>query len=259
MDKETKVGFTVIILIFILVFGYLWLTNFKIRQRRHYYFIKFKEVGWVKKGDPVTILGVPNGKVEDVKLYPDSVVVKISINDLRLTHGTMAYIESQGIIGQMRIAIKLGKGTPLKDGSMIQGIKRKDLADLIAFLGDASDSIMDIIHNLNMATRKMDTSLSSMKIDINRFLIRTDSHFDSLVTLLSSEKVNLDTTHILFNRLLSDYDTVAILLKLSKGSLIKFIQEDTLYRHIDSSAQALLNLIDDMKKHPEKYLKISVF
>ncbi len=259
MDKETKVGLTVITLIFILIFGYLWLTNFKIRQRRHYYFIKFKEVGWIKKGDPVTILGVPNGKVEDVKLYPDSVIVKISINDIRLTEGTIAYIESQGIIGQMRISIKLGKGKVLKDKSTIVGIKRKDLADIIAFLGEASDSIMEIIHNLNTATRKMDTALSSMKMDIRKFLNKTNNHLDSLIVLLSGEKTNLDTTHLLFNKLLSDYDTVAILLKLSKGSLIKFIQEDSLYRHMDSTTKELLKLIQDIQEHPEKYIKISVF
>ena len=259
MDRETKVGFTVIALLSILIFGYLWLTNFKIRQRRHYYFIKFKEVGWVKKGDPVTILGVPNGKVEDVKLYPDSVMVKISVNDMKLTKGTIAYIESQGIIGQMRISLKLGKGGPLKEKSVIQGIKRKDLADIIAFLGDASDSIMNIIHNLNVATKKMDTALSAMSLDVKRFLLRTDAHLDTLVSLLSGEKKNLDSTHIIFNKLLADYDSVATLLKLSKGSLIKFIQEDSLYRHIDSTAKILNDLLEDIKKNPHKYLKISVF
>ena len=259
MDKETKVGLTVITLFLILVLGYLWLTNFKIRKRRHFYFIKFKEVGWVKKGDPVTILGVPNGKVEDVKLYPDSVIVKISVNDIRLTEGTVAYIESQGIIGQMRISIKLGKGKELKDKSTIIGIKRKDLADIIAFLGEASDSIMEIIHNLNIATRKMDTALSSMRIDVRRFLVKTDSHLDSLLTLLSGEKNNMDTTHALFNKLIADYDTIAILLKLSKGSLIKFIQEDSLYRHMDSTTKELLKLIQDIQAHPEKYIKISIF
>ncbi len=259
MDRETKVGLTVIALLSILIFGYLWLTNFKIRQRRHYYFIKFKEVGWVKKGDPVTILGVPNGKVEDVKLYPDSVIVKISVNGMKLTEGSIAYIESQGIIGQMRISLKLGKGKPLKEKSVIPGIKRKDLADIIAFLGDASDSIMDIIHNLNVATKKMDTALSAMRIDVSNFLKRTDAHFDTLVALLSAEKVNLDSTHTMFNKLLADYDTVAILLKLSKGSLIKFIQEDSLYRHMDSTAKAINSLIEDIKKNPDKYLKISIF
>ncbi len=259
MDKETKVGFTIISLILLLIFGYLWLTNFKIRQRRHYYFIKFKEVGWIKKGDPVTILGVPNGKVEDVKLYPDSVMVKVSVNDIRLTEGTKAFIESQGIIGQMRISIKLGKGKVLKDKSTIPGIKRKDLADIIAFLGDASDSMMKIIHNLNVATKKMDTALSSMKQDLQRFLNKTGEDLDSLVALFSYEKINLDTTHLVFNKLLSDYDSVAILLKLSKGSLIKFIQEDSLYRHIDSTTKELIKLIRDIQEHPEKYIKISVF
>ncbi len=259
MDRETKVGLTVIILLGILIFGYLWLTNFKIRQHRHYYFVKFNEVGWVKKGDPVTIMGVPKGKVEDVKLYPDSVMVKISINDMRLTEGSIAYIESQGIIGQMRISLKLGKGKPLKEKSVIQGIKRGDLADIISFLGDVSDSIMCIIHNLNIATVKMDTTLSAMRVDVNRFLVRTDARLDTLVTLLSNEKVNLDSTHVLLNKLLADYDTIAIILKLGQGSLIKFIQEDTLYRRIDSTTRILNDLLEDIKKHPDKYLKISVF
>ncbi len=259
MDRETKVGLTLITLFAIFIFGYLWLTNFKIRAKRHYYFIKFKEVGWIKKGDPVTVLGVPNGKVEDVKLYPDSVIVKISINDLRLTKGTIAYIESQGIIGQMRISLKLGKGKPLEDKSTILGIKRKDLADIIAFLGDASDSIMHIIHNLNIGIKKMDTTLTSTKYDIQTFLMRTSSHLDTLKALLSSEKTNLDTTHKMLNKLLADYDTVAIILKLSNGSLIKFIQEDSLYRHMDSTINVLNGLLKDLKEHPEKYLKISVF
>lgn len=259
MDRDTKVGLTVIGLLSILLFGYLWLTNFKLRQRRHYYFINFKEVGWIKKGDPVTILGVPNGKVEDVKLYPDSVKVKISINDIKLREGAIAYIESQGLIGQMRISLKPGKGKLLKEKSVIPGIKRKDLADIIVLLGDASDSIMRIIHNVNVVTEKMDTALFAMRDDIHKFLAHTNTQLDSFLHLIESEKENLDSTHRLFNNLLANYDSVAILLKLSKGSLIRFIQEDSLYRHMDSTTKALHDLIKDIKKNPERYLKISIF
>lgn len=259
MSRETKVGFTVTILTLILVVGYLWLTDYKVMKKTHHYHINFKQVGWIKKGDPVTVLGVPQGKVDDIKLYPDSVVVKISIKEIRLTHGTIAYIENQGLIGQMRIALKLGNGTPLAENSTIKGIKKKDLSDIISFLGNASDTIMALMHNAKLASKRIDSFLSFSENEMSFLSKHITKKTDSLQNQMLSAKKSLDTTQIYLRKLLADYDTVGMMLKLSKGSFIKFIQEDSLYRKIDSLTININSLVEDIKKHPVRYLHFSLF
>lgn len=257
MKRETKVGLTIVVLVSLLVFGYLWVKEYRIRVRKHEYYISFPEVGWVKKGDLVTILGVPKGRVEKVVLYPDSVVVKVSLDEIYLTEGSHAYIESQGLIGQMRISIILGKGDTLKEGSLIRGVKRKDLGELISSVGDLVDSLLTVVDRVNSLSITVENFTNSLNNNLVVFRRELTDFKDFLKDLLASQGENLDTSFVILNKTLTDLDSLVATLQSS--DLIKRISSDTLYNDIDSLILEMRSLIKDIKENPSRYFKVSVF
>lgn len=257
MKRETKVGLTIVFLVSLLVFGYLWVKEYRIRTKKHEYYISFPEVGWVKKGDLVTILGVPKGRVEKVILYPDSVVVKVSLDEIYLTEGSHAFIESQGLIGQMRISIKLGKGDTLKEGSLIRGIKRKDLGELISSVGDLVDSLLTVVDRVNSLSESIENFTNSLNGNLVTFRKELIDFKDFLKEWLANQGENLDTSFVALNKTLTALDSLASTLQSS--DLIKRISSDSLYNDIDSLVLEMRSLIKDIRENPSRYFKVSVF
>src|SRR3990172_691249 len=142
---KIRVGVAVVLGIAILIFSYTWLTEFQIQREKHFYRVRFTEVGWIKEGDVVTVLGVPKGRVQKIELFPDSVLLHISLQDTELREGARARLESQGLIGGMRIGMTLGHGAPLPEGSVIPGVGGGGVAELVTNFGQfmrQSDSLL---------------------------------------------------------------------------------------------------------------------
>jgi ABC-type transporter Mla subunit MlaD len=96
--EKIKVGILVIGGLIVFIVGYFWLSQISFHKKKYHYRIRFKEVGWINKGDIVTVLGVPKGRVEGIELYPESVIVKIWIEDYPLRKGARAWLESMGFM-----------------------------------------------------------------------------------------------------------------------------------------------------------------
>ena len=62
----------------------------------------------------------------------------------------------------------------------------------------------------------------------------------------------LDTTIAKINTVINDVQT-------QQGTIGKLIYDTTLYKHIDATVISADSLITDIKKHPKKYINISVF
>ena len=83
----------------------------------------FDNISGLKAGDQVQVAGVPVGKVVVISLQPNNERARL---DMRLNKGVeidsdaIASIETSGLIGDKYVAIELGGGDPLKEGSTIQ-------------------------------------------------------------------------------------------------------------------------------------------
>lgn len=254
-----KVGITVVLGIIVLLFGYSWLNEFRIHRERHYYKIRFKEVGWINKGDVVTVLGVPKGRVKDIELFPDSVLVTVWIDGYRLREGATAWLESLGIIGQMRLGITLGSGEPLPDWSTIPGTAKEDLGDVISRLASfltKSDSLLvggiqlvgeakDVLGGASGKLARTLDNINALVVEVRKMLIEKSAEVDS-------SRLKLD---LLVNKL----DSIETLILEGRGTLGKLLQEDDLYYRADSALRSLEELLRDIRENPRKYITVKIF
>ncbi len=255
-----KVGIAVVVAVVVFVLAFSWLTQFSLHKKRYHYRIKFKEVGWINKGDIVTVLGVPKGRVEGIELYPDSVMVKIWIEDYPLREGAKAWIESAGFIGQMRLGVSLGHGPPLKENSIIEGTTKKSISELVsdmgAFLARSDTFLRKAVELLTETSKNIGDVSGSLLTEIHLLVQNLNSTIDSLKGSTQGMKENLSTALVSIKNTAQKLDSIATVVQTGKGTLGKITKEEDLYYEMDSTIRELRSLIKDIRDHPERYLSV---
>ncbi len=270
---KIKVGLMILMGLVVLILGYYWLRNYQLRKEYHTYRVKFRKIGWVNKGDLVTVMGVPKGRIEDIQLYGDSVIIIAKLEDVRLRRGATATLVSLGIIGQMRLSFTLGNGPPLPDNYTIEGRTQKDMGEVISEMGSflaSSDSLIG--YGIQLMNQTSDIlKIASQKI------VSSSQKFDSLVVTLNNlsnylkltvnelypqlkrSVQNADTTVKNLNKLIADVDSLTSVILSEKGTAGKIVNDDSLYIELKNTLKSLRELMDDIKEHPKKYVQIKIF
>jgi len=292
---ELKVGVVVLSALAILILGIIWVKGIRFDQTRYRYSVIFPNVGSLEVGDPVCVSGVPKGKVEKIKLYQGDVLVTFNLTkDVVLKKDARFTIMNVGLMGERFIAVQTGYSDTLLDlsrpirgfydtgipevmgkmGEMITEIRRLT-AHLEAVVGTRSsrDALIQTIENLKEITRKTNAfldrnqrkfdqtlgDLSSTSAELRKMVMQNKKKFQNTVDNFSSASEKLD-------RITTTLDSVSISLKKlsarmenGEGTLGQLLNDTTLYQQIKKTTLRVDSLILDIKRHPKRYLKISIF
>jgi phospholipid/cholesterol/gamma-HCH transport system substrate-binding protein len=103
------VGAVVVTLVIAMFIAVLWLARFAGADDQHFDIFFKQSITGLAIGSPVAFNGVPVGKIEEIKLLPDTpqfVRVRISIaEDVPVLKGTTAAVEGVGFTGVSQIAL----------------------------------------------------------------------------------------------------------------------------------------------------------
>lgn len=103
------------------------------------YRAQFGDISGLKSGDIVRIAGVEVGQVQDISINPDAVVIVEFSSDesVRLTHGTMALIRYDNLIGGRYLELQEGAGgtDALAPGDTIPLDRTQPALDLDELIG----------------------------------------------------------------------------------------------------------------------------
>ena len=292
---ELRVGLVVLVSCAILVLGLIWVKGIRFDQTRYRYAVIFPNVGSLEAGDPVSVSGVPKGKVEKIRLHQGDVLVDLNLaHDVVLKKDAKFTVMNVGLMGERFIAVETGYSDTLLDlsrpirgyydtgipevmgkmGEMIEQVKC--LAEnLEAVVGTKSsqDALITVIKNLKEITdktnalldrnqNKFDRTLSDLSYtsaELKKMVGENKGKLQSTVDNLSlaSEKfagmtVTLDSLSVSLNKLTSKIES-------GEGTLGQLVNDTTLYQEIKKTAQNVDSLILDIKRHPKRYLKFSIF
>jgi len=287
-----RVGIFVIISLVILVSGYLWLTNYLEKGNLTQFTIAFPDVSGLELGDGVLILGVNSGKVTDITLKGNNVLVTISVKlQEPLRTGTKFSIKDTSLMGSTRVIIQPGTGSQLLKPSQIQqGSFTTGLTSLASEASSMIKELQTILSRFNKDDNILDKysqtadSLQIVLHNANDFIIKNDENLTATVSLLTqtSQQIadiisrnndNIDSTISGSNELIANLTQTSdsIRLLLEKINLIteqiqnedstfsELTQDDQLYQNLLRSTASLDSLIQDIKNNPKKYLTIELF
>jgi phospholipid/cholesterol/gamma-HCH transport system substrate-binding protein len=260
MVKEIKVGITVAVAIAVVIFGLRWLGGWRASHTRQHVEIEFTNGGGLQKADRVFVHGVLRGRVDDILLTEDGVLVRVWLeSDVTLKEDATAEIDATGFLGGARVFVNPGQSARLYDfSSPIQGKPGVDLASLMAAAShvlEITDEILKTVSNEFLSAddlRRMRKILSALDEGTRDF--KTSA--SELRRLLGSNRETLAHSIQRIEAITQTADSLLFNLREGKGTAGKLLADEELYTEFVEGIRELRALIKDIKSNPRRYFRL---
>lgn len=158
--------------------------------------------------------------------------------------------------------------------TMLVGLNQLFDKSNTANISKSVEYIASSFQNLESTTATLDSMMTEQKNRIGQILVNTESisknladngeNFDRIMANLSSfsdslAQTNFKSTLISANKALTDVAAIMKKINDGEGSLGLLVNDDSLYIGLTKSSRDLNLLLEDIRKNPKKYVKVSVF
>lgn len=171
-----KVGITVLMSVIILLYGIAFLKDFKINLLTNDIVVYFTDVNGLKEGDPVSVNGVPKGKVNTIDLTGDSVKVSLQLSqDVVLKKDYKISVAMLELMSGKQVTVRAGKSNELADISKpLTGAKTSDVVTLIETMGNIGDQVKDIADKMGQTLEKINIAITSINEIVGDPMLKSD-------------------------------------------------------------------------------------
>lgn len=288
---EVLVGIVVTAAIAVVVLGSLWLARGGLSQGYPLY-AKFPWGAGLKQGQPVLLVGVNVGYVDQVDLHQNgTLVTTLRIqNDYRVPVTSAATVVPNGIFGDMAVAltpsrpdpksfnpgdtVPIGPSTPgiAQITSKADSITRSVNAMTLALEREmvAGGGIRDL-RNTIAATNRMVNEFAAVASEQSRQLTATMTSLrratsaidpvkvDSTIKNFRTASANLAAISADLKETSSSLDAILAKVDSGPGSAAMLINDPGAYNDVRGLLQRMDSLLADIKRNPKRYINVSVF
>jgi phospholipid/cholesterol/gamma-HCH transport system substrate-binding protein len=255
----------------------------------------FDNVSGLKEGDPVMVAGVRKGSVKSITLRQGKVHVDVFLeSDVHLSSDSEFMVKSGGLVGLKYVEIDPGEsGQPLDTSQPVQGVHQTDVFEVVGMFGNLITEVQQLVEKIDNSIGgggilgSMEQTLADVQdvmksirslVDENRTDFTEAVHdfkttSRELKDLVSDNRGVVDSTVKQFHTSSERFDTVILQLEeissafkdigqkinQSEGTLGELVNNRELYDELQQTTEEINLLIEDIKKHPDRYFKISVF
>jgi phospholipid/cholesterol/gamma-HCH transport system substrate-binding protein len=288
---EVLVGLVVTVAVVLTVLGSLWLARGGLSKGYPLY-AKFPWGAGLKQGQPVLLVGVNTGYVDQVDLHQDGTLVttlRIQKN-YQVPITSKATVVPNGIFGDMAIALTPSKPDPrsFKPGDTVPiGPSTPGIAELT----NKADSVMRSVNavtsalehemvatggirdlrNTIGATNRLVNDFASIAAEQSRQLSATMTSLrratgaidpvkiDSTVKNFRTASANLAEISSQIKETSGKLDAILAKVDSGPGSAAKLINDPGAYNDVRGLLQRMDSLLADIKKNPKRYINVRVF
>ncbi|MBD3401327.1 MCE family protein [candidate division GN15 bacterium] len=291
-SKEFKVGLLILIGIAVLAGSLYWLQGYKLESNAYLVQVKFEDVGTLAVGDKVAVSGVHKGKVNDMTLADDGVVVNLLIyRDVELRSDATFRIRNMGVMGERYIAIDPGSADQsLNTDQVIQGDYDIGIPEVMGMIGEVVAELKKTLVEVRTAVGPESTferlnntlaNLEQITATMAGFLRENRSRLDTTAAnmlqasedirdILESNAGRVDSTMDRFDRASVGFESfvnnldslsqatrrIARAINEGDGTLQAMLEDRRLYDDLRKTADDLDDLILDIRSNPEKYINL---
>ena len=288
---EILVGLVVTAAIVVTVLGSLWLARGGLSKGYPLY-AKFPWGAGLKQGQPVLLVGVNVGYVDQVDLHQDGTLVttlRIQKN-YQVPVTSKATVVPNGIFGDMAIAVTPSRPDPrsFKPGDTIPvGPSTPGIAELTSKADSITRSVNAMtsalehemvagggirdLRNTISATNRMVNDFAAVASEQSRQLTATmtslrratsaidPAKVDSTITNFRTASANLATMSTDLKQTSSKLDAIIAKIDSGNGSAAKLLNDPGVYNDVRQLLQRMDSLVADIKKNPKRYINVKVF
>lgn len=213
ISNETKVTITILAAIVIAYFGYRLMKDLPLFGESRVIYTYFSKVNGLNTGSYIYINGVKVGSIKKMQLVGrDSVEVALAFNEgKQIPRGSVAYLESSGLLGDKAINIEKGHSAEMvPPGGTIKGVNSGGMLEAFQESGaqltnDASESFNKLNRTLTQLQQVVDAE-NRKKIDAMLSNLRQTTAELSLLMRRRREELGSSIAHA--NDFLGNLDTL---------------------------------------------------
>lgn len=291
------IGLWIFIGILLLYFGVTYLKGLSVFSNTKTYYVRFDDVSGLSIASPVMVNGYKVGTVQGMEFRLEqgaSTIVELDVKRRhRLPIDTRAVIK-QSLLGGAQVDLTVGSSNVFLEEGDTLGILPKD-PDVMAILNETIiptilrllpkiDSTLSALNSIandpnikgtiaeaNATMRNAKQTMQNLQEVSSQLKTYSRESIPELLGNIQQASKSLTT----FGSQLDSVDLVALVdelegsirqlrtlgeqLNSGQGTMGKLVYDEQLYIRIDSVLRNADDLVNEVKKNPRKYLKISVF
>ena len=294
MRKEIKIGAFAVIVLAVALFMIEFLKGKDIFSRNNTYYIIYPSVEGLSISTGITVGGYAAGVISDIAYNRQTMDYTVSASVSRefdIPEDSFIEIYSSDILGTKKLRVKMGtSGVMASSGDTLRGCMETDmlssvtggLDSLMRSIGTTVESVNLILNEENRAEfrlllkrlnrtagnlEKISAMLQSKSPDIETLLSNLSSisaTLDSAATAISGTTANAEAITASLNEadlkgMTDSIRSLAGRLQSPDGSIGKLMRSDSLYNTLTALSSDLDSLVNNIRKDPKKYIKISIF
>lgn len=292
ISKELKIGLAAIVALLVIYSGMIFLKGLKIFSNEVAYYVEMTDVQGLPVGAEVMAKGMKIGQVKDIEYDTEcqKLVVEINVSpSFQLPKNTSASL-SKEMLGTMRMILNTGEdfSNILAVGDTIKGSGSDGVLDMAADMVPQVQALLPKLDSILAAVNALvnDPALANSLRNMEKVsadLTVTTAGINSLLskdvpmmmTKANNICANLETTTYNFSKIdlngmadkadqtLSNFQDMSFKLNTAMSSkdnsLGMLLNDNTIALRLDSTLLNSSLLLEDMKKHPSRYVHFSVF
>ncbi len=199
-NMDLMVGGAILLALFILVAGTLWLKEVSVTRSMVRYTVLFPNVGALQAGDPVKVNGVKMGSVADISLQGTQVKVVMHVDrKVVLTDSAAVTVQNIGLMGERNIMVQLSdRGSRYRpdskrsdDEPLLRGKFDTGIAEAMGMVGTVLDEIRVLVRDVQ---RIVDETVgdTSFIVFFNTMVTRLDTVTVLVEELIETNKDRID-------------------------------------------------------------------
>ena len=288
---EVLVGLLVTAAIIVVVLGSLWLARGGLAKGYPLY-AKFPWGAGLKQGQPVLLVGVNVGYVDQVELRQEGTLVTTLriTSDYKVPVTSKASVVPNGIFGDMAVAVTPTRPDPksFKPGDTIPiGPSTPGISDLTSKADSITRSVNAMttaleremvagggirdLRNTIAATNRMVNEFAAVASEQSRQLTATmtslrratgaidPAKVDSTLTNFRTASSNLAAMSADLKETSGKLDAILAKVDSGPGSAAKLLNDPGVYNDTRALLARMDSLLADIKKNPKRYINVKIF
>ena len=282
--NEFIIGLVMIAAILMLIFGIFWLGNSNFFVKGLQVNVKMDNANGIAKEDLVYYRGMKVGSVIDAKVGKDAVILNLKVEDVdQIPVDSKFVIKDLSFIGGKIIEIIPGVSQKyLQKNDTVNASAERGISGVVNQFKDLRPKLDKILNNADTLTgtstvkelRATIKDLHSTIIDtkniingkladvlsnVNLIAVDNREKISNLITSLNKNSSELTGFLNRSSETASTLDSILKGIKNGRGTLGSIVKNDSLYRNLNNTITSIDSLVTDLKKHPSKYINVSVF
>ena len=291
-SREAKLGLFVLLGLVSFVVVLFWMTDPATFRGRSMLVTTVADAGGVRAGDPIQMQGVNVGRVNGFEMVDGLVHIRLEIErGWGIPRGSRTTMGEAGLFGGRTLLIEPSNSNEFyQDGDTIpgEGALSSGLLGSVDELSEQAGSVLSAIDSLlNPETvgtiQGSATELQSLLTELSAFtqeqrntlgdlsesLVRSAegleeaaaagpdvasaiARADSAIAAIAEMGENLDSATDSLRSVIARMDS-------GEGTLGRLSTDEALYDNLNSAAESVASLLEDLQDNPSKYINLSIF